>query len=106
MPRITITPRRLAAASFVFLAAWPSAAWCASTFEFPGLAGTIRAWGWILTYLLGLVWLIWAAERTGQRIERERTETKTKPDPWESNPFDPAAWYYRRKAPRLRQTFV
>jgi hypothetical protein len=106
MPFITLTPRRLAAASTVFLVAWPAAAWCANTYEWPGLAGTVRTWGWILTFLLGLVWLIWYTERTGQRRERERTETKTKPDPWEANPFDPAAWYYGKKSQRLRQTFV
>ncbi len=106
MPLLTITPRRLAVASFVFLAGWPCAAWGATFFEWPALADTIRVWGWSLSFLLGLVWLIWYAERSGQRIERARIETRTKPDRWEANPFDTAAWYYGRKAPRLRQTFL
>src|SRR5438132_1567907 len=101
-----ITPVRAAAASLVFLAAWPIAAWCAAELEWPAVADAVRTWGYVLTYFLGLVWLIWAAERTGQRIEEARTVAKETPGEWESNPFDLSAWYYGRRSPRLWQSLL
>src|SRR5262245_14628144 len=112
MTRFRITPTRAAVASLAFVAAWPAAAWCAELGEQQGVADSIRLWGWLLTYVLGLGWLIWGAERIARRLDTNAgrftpVSAKTlhaRRFVW--NPCDTEAWYYGRRSPRLVQTLA
>src|SRR5207248_5456901 len=111
MHRPRITPWRAAAASLAFLACWKAAHWFALWREWP-VAGAVDGWGWVALFILGFGWLIWGAERLAQRHESRRgLSSPLSPRPPQTdeliwNPFDPLAWYYGRRAPRLRQTMA
>ena len=111
MQRPRITPWRAAAASLAFLACWKAAHWFALWREWT-VAGAIDGWGWVTIFVLGFCWLIWGAERLAQRYESRRGRVSPlsaqpqRPAGRVWNPFDPLAWYYGRRAPRLRQTMA
>lgn len=76
----------------------------------------VARFGLAILFLIGLVWSVWGVEQIAQGIELYRRQqrefdlqavlqkkyrsstTKT----W--NPFDPEAWYYGHKSPRLNQS--
>jgi hypothetical protein len=81
-------------ASLAFVAAWPTAAWFADRAESVGLAEMLRGWGWVLTYLLGLVWCIWGIERGAQYLVRTGAVTPSAASslPW--HPLNPQSYWY------------
>jgi len=108
-----VTPIRAVVSTVLLAVLWVGLRFL-STFQsdyvtFPS-AATVNYYGWILTYLLGLLGVIDLLERLSSRIETRRAiderraarDTTSKfrfarnrrlHDPrW--NPFDPTAWYY------------
>ena len=67
-------------------------------------------------FVTGLAWITWHLERVTQSIDSVRRQARgfnlqavlsqeqQESDAKTSNPLDPAAWYYGRKAPRLNQS--
>src|SRR5689334_346559 len=94
MTRFRLTPTRAAVASLAFVAAWPTAAWCADRAEAAGLSELLRGWGWVLTYLLGLVWSVWGIERGAQYLVRTRGAMPAAAHalPW--HPLNPQSHWY------------
>jgi hypothetical protein len=103
LPRIT--PWRAAACSLALVASWKAVHWFAVEDGWE-IAADIDGWGWAAVYLLGFCWLIWGAERLAQGYEAARGSVTARPAGWVWNPFDTGAWFYGRRAPRLRQTLL
>lgn len=103
-------PWRALALTLLFITSWKALHWIALFNEW-SLAGAIDGWGWTVVFLMGFCWLIWGAERLAQGYELMRghsdiTTQKITIHHGVWNPFDTMAWYYGRRAPRLRQTMV
>jgi len=104
-----------------YLFCWQILVWLFWLIGWPGLAGSISLLGWVGLYLIGLAWATFAVERAAQRLEARRMPTGVQPlatslvsvggsarpaDQRLWNPLDPAAWYYGRRAQRLRQSLA
>ena len=118
---LRLTPLRSALLTLLYLGVWWRA-WAWATAQNPSAAETVRQWGLVGLFALGMGWLVWILERTTQRIEARRlleqplldrrvlvageavqlpsVEVRT----W--NPLDPAAWYYGRNSQRLKQSLA
>ncbi len=95
---------------------WQFMLYNADQFDFELLRAYVSRAGLVMLFLIGLIWNIWGVERIAQRIESGRRQQqkfdlqevlqqkqrKSEVETW--NPFDPAAWYYGRKSPRLNQS--
>jgi hypothetical protein len=85
------------------------------------VSGALDTIGWVLLYLIGLVWSVILVERQAHKIESRRDddersdyrdalpsallgEATSSERIW--NPLDPSAWYYGRQGPRLRQSLA
>jgi len=103
-------------ASLTFPVFWQFSLYNCDHFGPPLLRGYLAWFGLATLFLIGLSWNVWGVERIAQRIETRRRQQRefdlesvlqkkrrtTSAKTW--NPFDPEAWFYGYKAPRLNQS--
>lgn len=121
MDSYRFTVRRAAYATAGYVVAWQLLVWGFWLVDWPMHSGTTSLLGWIALYLIGLFWTIYGVERAARSIEARRLAEVENVNPFGSvltsvsgsaretdrrywNPLDPAAWYYGRRAQRLRQS--
>jgi len=103
-------------ASVTFPVFWQFSLYNCDHFGLALLRGYL-AWSGLATlFLIGLSWNVWGVEQIAQRIETLRRQQRAfdlkavlqkkrrriRTETW--NPFDPDAWFYGHKSPRLNQS--
>lgn len=108
------------AASGVYIAFCPLLVFLADQLYLDFLRASLAQLGLLGLFFIGLFWVVWLMERFWREFEVSRrrafsptellaiksasSETQGEREPRRWNPFDPAAWYYGKQSPRLRQS--
>ncbi len=87
---------RLFVASLALLPLWQFGVFAADALDFPSVRVFLADGGLALSFVAGLVWVIWFVERRWQEYVRQLALVETTEATWLWNPLHPEAWYYKR----------
>ncbi|MDP6447687.1 MAG: hypothetical protein QF805_28070, partial [Pirellulaceae bacterium] len=107
-------------ATALYITSWQLSVFVTYTLVWDALRSTLARGGLFGLFFIGLLWTIWLLEKFSQKFEsdryvplntdallaakQQRGAVVRPPKIW--HPLDPAAWYYGRANPRLRQSLA
>jgi hypothetical protein len=117
--RTSAAPRFWLRASTAYVTTCSFGVFLAHQLVFDEVRASLARMGMVGAFLIGLAWLIWILERYAAAYDKARRRamspehllsssprTHASVDRPTLNPLDPAAWYYGKESPRLRQSLA
>jgi hypothetical protein len=97
-------PARYAGYSLAFPLLWHASVYAADRVQFPVVRAKLVEAGLVGLFLIGMAWLVWYLERRWRTRTWELKHVDGAQRRLVSDPFEPDAWYYGRRNPKLNQS--